>query len=126
MHAATVLRTRVLQRLVDGQVGVLQLDVLADQRDLDLFLGTLQPLGEVEPLAEICPLARQPELLAHELIETFGLQARGNEIHVGNVGRSDDRALLDVGEEGDLLPDVDRQLLMRAADDDVRVDTDAP
>src|SRR5712691_3622984 len=36
------------------------------------------------------------------------------------------RAVIDVREEGDLLPDVGRQLFVRAADDDVRVDTDAP
>ena len=33
---------------------------------------------------------------------------------------------VDVGEERDLVSDVGRQLLVRAADDDVRMDTDAP
>src|SRR5207253_10655414 len=53
------------------------------------------------------------------------LESRGNEIDVGHIRARNDRLLLDVGEEGDLLPDVDGQLLVRAADDDVGVDTDA-
>ena len=48
-----------------------------------------------------------------------------NEVDVRHVGRPDDCAAIDVGEERDLLADVVRERLGRAADDDVGVDADA-
>src|SRR5206468_9334192 len=44
---------------------------------------------------------------------------------VANVRARDHGAGIDVGEERDLVADVARELLVRAADDDVRMDTDA-
>ena len=102
------------------------LHVLADERDLDDFVAPLDPLVQVEPLAEIRFGRRQAELLADEPVETFGLQPRGNEVDVGHVRARDHGVGLDVGEERDLVADVDGELLVRAADDDVGVNTDAP
>ena len=65
-----------------------------------------------------------PELLADERVEPLGLQHLRNEVDVGHVGRADDRAAIDVREERDLLADVVRERLGRAADDDVGVDAD--
>ena len=39
VHAAAVVDARVLERLVDGEVGVVELHVLADERDLDRVLA---------------------------------------------------------------------------------------
>ena len=43
----------VLERLGDGQVGVGQLDVLADERDLERGLGRLDPLDQRAPAVEV-------------------------------------------------------------------------
>ena len=69
--------------------------------------------------------ASSAELLADERVEPLGLQHLRDEIDVGHVGRADDRVAVDVREERDLLADVVRERLGRAADDDVGVDTDA-
>ena len=67
----------------------------------------------------------EPELLADELVEALLLEQRGDEVDVRDVAARDHRARVDVGEERDLVADVGRELVGRAADDDVRVDTDA-
>ena len=66
-----------------------------------------------------------PELLADEPVEPLLLQYAGDEVDVADVRARDHGARVDVGEEGDLVADVPRQLLVRAADDDVGMDADA-
>jgi len=43
----------MLERLVHGEVGVVELDVLADERDLDGVLPLADALRQVGPLGEI-------------------------------------------------------------------------
>src|SRR5581483_8505122 len=83
-------------------------------------------LRQLRPFAEIDLAAAELELLADERVEALLLQDLRHEVDVGDVGARDDRARIDVGEERDLVADVARELLVRAADDDVRMDTDAP
>ena len=68
------MRAGVLERFVHGQIRVLELDVLSDERDLHFVGRLLQPLGQVEPFAELRLARRQAELVAHEAVETFCLQ----------------------------------------------------
>ena len=119
------MRARVLQRLVHRQVRVLQLDVLADERDLDDFLAPLNSLVQVEPVAQVGLALRQAQLLADEAVEPLAFNRERHEVDVGDVGARDHRLRLDVCEERDLLADVGGELFVRTADDDVRVDTDA-
>ena len=51
--AAARRNARVLQRLVHRQVGVVELHVLADERDLDRRVALAEPLDELVPFAEI-------------------------------------------------------------------------
>ena len=126
VHPAAVVDARVLQRLVHRQVRVVELDVLADERDLDRVLALLDPLGELEPLAEIGGRRVDAELAADELVEALLLERERHEVDVGHVGVRDHRVDVDVGEERDLLADLARQRLRRAADEHVGMDTDAP
>ena len=112
VHRATVMRARVLERLVHGQVGVLQLHVFADERDLDNGLAALDALGQVEPFAQVRLARRKIELLCDQSVESLRLEPRGDQIHVRDVRARHDRAGLHVGEERDLLADVRRQLLV--------------
>ena len=118
MHAA------VLERLVDGEVRVVQLQVLADERDLDLLVELLAALGQLAPLAEVGLRGVEPELLADERVEPLALERLGHEVDVRDVRRRDDGARVHVREERDLVADVVGERLRRARDDDVRVDTD--
>jgi hypothetical protein len=119
-----VVDTSVVERLVDGQVGVLQLDVLADERDLHRPLAAADSLRQLQPLAQIRLLGREAELLADERVQALLLQGGGDEVEIGHVLIRDHCAGLDVGEERDLLADVMRERPGRARDDDVGVDTD--
>ena len=122
---AAVVQPGVLQRLVHGEVGVLQLHVLADERDLDELAARVDALRQLGPLAEVDVGGLEAELLADEPVEALLLEHLGHEVDVGHVGARDDGAGIDVGEERDLVADVARQLLVRAADDHVGMDTDA-
>ena len=88
------------------------------------------PWRLVDPVDQVCHSPRigrrrvDPELLADERVEALGLEARRDEVDVGDVGQTDDRAEVDVSEERDLLADVARELVVRATDDHVRMDTD--
>ncbi len=116
----------MLERLVHREVRVVELHVLADERDLDVLAQLTRALDELGPLAQLRRRGVDPELLADERVEPLRLEHLGNEVDVGHVGRSDDGVPIDVGEERDLLADVVGERLGRAADDDVGMDTDAP
>ena len=87
--------------------------------------GLADAVDQVLPLPQLGGRSVDPELLADERVEPFRAQHRRDEIDVRDVGRGDDRADVDVGEEGDLVLDPLVELLVRAADDHVGVDTDA-
>src|SRR6476646_8354850 len=74
LHRCAVVCACVLERLVHREVGVLQLHVLPDERDLDDLVTPLDALVQIEPVAEVRFRRRQAELLADEPVEAFGLQ----------------------------------------------------
>ena len=123
---AAVVDPCVLERLVHGEVGVVQLHVLADEADRHLDLAQSDPLGQFEPLAEVGVPLGQTELAADEVVEALLLERGGHEVHVRDVLVGDHVLRLDVGEERDLVAHIGRDHVARSADDDVGVDTDAP
>jgi hypothetical protein len=116
----------VLQRLVDREVCVVELHVLADERDLDFVAALGDPLGQLPPLAEVRRLRDETETLADVRVELLGHQMLRDEVDVRDVGRREHRARVDVGEECDLVADLLREKIARAADDRVGVDPDPP
>src|SRR5437762_132519 len=83
VHA--VVDARVLERLVDRQVRVVELHVLADERDLDLARALADAARQVAPVAEVEAVGEQAELLADEVVEPLLLQRLGHEVHVRDV-----------------------------------------
>ena len=71
VHGTAVVDAGVIERLVHRQVGVLELHVLADERDLYLAVALADPLRQLQPLAEIGLLRGQSELLADQRVEPF-------------------------------------------------------
>ena len=55
VHVAAVMDARVLQRLVHGEVGVVELHVLADEGDLDGRVALADASGQRLPLAKRSP-----------------------------------------------------------------------
>ena len=125
VHLRALVHAGVLERLVHGEVGVVQLHVLADERDLDVLAPLDDQVGEVLPLAEHGGRRVEAEPLADELVEALALQELRDQVDVGHVRRADHGPLVDVGEERDLLADLVGEHVAGAADDDVGVDADA-
>ena len=109
VHLRTLVHAGVLERLVHREVGVVELHVLADERDLDVLAPLGDQVGEVLPLAEHGRRRVEAEALADELVEAFPLQELRNQVDVGHIRGADHRSGVDVGEERDLLPDVVRE-----------------
>ena len=76
-HAAAGVDARVLERLVHGEVRVVELHVLADERDLDVLAELAAALDELAPLAELGGRRVEPELLADERVEPFACRTSG-------------------------------------------------
>ncbi len=101
----------VLERLVERLVGVLQVDVLADEGDIDLVLGMVLCLHDAE-------------LVAHDLVEHLLVQHHRDLVDRVDVPGRDHRLFLDVGEERDFSSLVLRQRPHRAAQQRVGLDAD--
>src|SRR4029078_5381385 len=63
-HGAAVVQSRVLERLVDGEVRVLELHVLADECDLDELAPLVDAAHDGVPLAELRGASVYREYLA--------------------------------------------------------------
>ena len=70
-HPAAVVDAGVLERLVDREVRVVELHVLADERDLDVLAQLADALDELLPLAELGGRRVEAELLADERVEAL-------------------------------------------------------
>jgi hypothetical protein len=133
-RSADSLRSLTLQWLampawlsdVDRLVGVVQLDVLADDGDLDGVLGVLDDLQQALPVVDVeLPLGLQLQVVEDALVEA-GLDQHQRHF----VDRERDVALLDdglgphVAEQRDLLRHVGVHGDLGAADERVRLDAD--
>ncbi len=117
----------VAEGLGDAQVRIRQLDVLADQTDLQDGLRHLDTLDERPPAGQIRFHLRVAERqLAHDETAKTGLLEHERDFvdRVGGLAR-DDRLGRDVREEGDLLADLVAHRVVGAQDDDIGLDADA-
>src|SRR5690606_16650654 len=110
--------------LGDGQVRVGQVDVLADERDRDLFGRRVHATQERVPLGPVDVTERQSETAHDVRIEAFAVQDLGDVVDGRGVGATDDRFVLDVAHERDLGLHAVRDGTVRAAHDRVGLDAD--
>ena len=125
VHPRVVGDAAVHQRLINGLVRVLQGDVFAHDRDLDLFGGTAQALDNAL-LPAFDPFVRQfdVEFLEDQLVEFLFLQGHGNFINVFDVDGLDDGLQVHVAKKCYLLPLVLGNGPFGAAHQDLRDDAD--
>ena len=118
---------RVLERLGHRQVRVGKLDVLADEGDLQAGLGRLDPLDQRPPRREVGLGFRVAKgELAHDEPAQAGLLELERDLVDRGRGFGRNHGIGgDVREQGDLVPDLVRNGVIRAQDDDVRLDADA-
>ena len=112
------------QRLGDREVGVRQVDVLADQRDRDLLLGVVHPAQQVVPHGPVHVAERQVEPAYDVGVEALAVQHLGDVVDRRRVGGGDHGLLVDVAHQRDLALDRVGDLAVGAADDGVGLDAD--
>ena len=112
------------QRLGDREVGVVQVDVLADQRDRHLLLGVVHPAEQVVPDRPVDVAERQPEAAYDVGVEPLPVQHLGDVVDRRRVRGGDHGLLVDVAHQRDLPLDRVRQLAVGAADHGVGLDAD--
>ncbi len=115
----------VVQRFVDRFVGVVVLDVLADDRDGD-FVGRVEDaLQHRPPVADVQRTGRQVQLLDDQLVQPVLDQAQRHLVNAHRlVALLDHRPPLDVAKQSDFIRHVLRHLALGAADEDVGLDAD--
>ncbi len=112
------------QRLADREVGVRQVDVLADQRDGHLLLRVVDAAEQVVPGRPVDVAERQVEAAYDVGVEALAVQHLGDVVDRRRVGGGDHGLVVDVAHQRDLALDAVRELPVRAADDGVGLDAD--
>ena len=112
------------ERLGDREVGVVEVDVLADQGDGDLLLGVVHPAEQVVPDRPVDVAERQPEAAYDVGVEPLAVQHLGDVVDRRCVGGGDHGLQVDVAHQRDLALDRVGQLAVGAADHGVGLDAD--
>ncbi len=110
--------------LADRQVGVGQVDVLADQADRDLLGGVVHPPQQVVPAGPVDVAEGQVEPADEVGVEPLAVQDLGDVVDRRRVGGGDHRLLVDVAHQRDLALDAGRDVPVGAAHDRVGLDAD--
>ncbi len=122
---AILARGRVGERFVDAFVGVLQLDVFPDDRDLDLLFRAHDALDEFPPIAQVRRRRFQMEKLADQFVESFLVQHQRHFVdRVLHVARLDHGPGRDVAKHGKLLARLEVERLLGATQEHLRLQAD--
>src|SRR3546814_347774 len=127
VHAGALADAAVLERLADRLVGVLVVDILADDADGDLVDRVFGGLDHGQPLGQVGRLRGavvQTQALGHHLVQALGVQPHRDLVDVVQVHDRDHGLFRDVGERGDLAPLAVGQRLLAAAQQHVGLDAD--
>ena len=119
-----VVPAAVLERLDDRLVGVLELHVLADQRDPDGPLGLVGAPAEGLPVGEVGRRRLDPEVVEDEVVHALGPEGERDLVGVVDVAGRDHGLLGQRAEERDLAPDIAVEAGLRTAEHGMRLDAD--
>ena len=112
------------ERLLDGEVRIVQLDVLADDGDRRALLRGGEAFHELRPLLQVRSRGGELELAGDDLAEAGGFEDERHFVDRAGGLQRDDGFLLHGAEERDLLAEGVRDRVVRAGDDDVRLDAE--
>ena len=113
------------QGLRHAEVGVVQLGVLAHQRDGHGAGGAVNLLHQLVPVAHVRLAGVQAQLAAHHAAQALLFQQQRHLVQGGGGEVLDHAVLADVAEQGDLPPHVLGQRTVGAADQHIRLDAHA-
>ena len=116
----------VNQRLIQGLIGIFEVDVFSHDGNIHASPGVLNRLNDLLPFLQ--PGRPRPDIqkLDDLLIQPFLMEKQRDLVDGFHVFGGDDRVLLHVAEKGDLGFDLRGEKLFRAADQDVGLDADLP
>src|SRR6202171_4637563 len=124
VDAGARLDAAVHQRLVQRNIRVADLHVLADHADIDYGFGVLLGGDDRAPFRQIRGRRIQPQLVDHDVVQPLLVQQHRNLVDVVGIDPGNHRALLDIGEQGDLAALLVRQRVRAAAQQNVRLNAD--
>ena len=119
-----VLEARVAQRLGHRQVGILELDILADDRDPHRLRGRRGAIEQRAPARQLGRRRLDPEMLEHVVIDALLVESERHRVDVLDVVGGNHRLERQTCEQRDLLADVAREHRLRPAEQHVRLDAD--
>ena len=123
-HLGVVVEAAGAHRLGDREVGVGQVDVLADQGDLDVVLGVVHPAQQLVPVGPVDVAERQAEPADDVGVQALGVQDLGDVVDARGVDAAGDRLGVDVAHQRDLALDALGDLAVGAQHDGVGLDAD--
>ena len=112
------------QRLGDREVGVGQVDVLADEGDLDVVLRVVHALEQLVPLGPVDVAEAQAETPDDVGVEPLAVQHLGDVVDARRVDAGGDRRDVDVAHERDLALDRVGDLAVGTQHEPVGLDAD--
>ena len=115
----------MVQRLGNRQISVVQLDVLADQCDLDPSVSCVHTGEHFGPLAEVGRGNVQTQLAAHDVGQMAALEHERCAVQLGYRTVFDHAVGCDVAEQRNFRLDILIQRTVDAADDEVGLDAHA-
>ena len=124
VHLGARVDARVDQRLGQRLVRFGQVDVFADHGDVHFVRRVLERIDQPVPRIEVGRRRVQLQLLADDHVQAFRVQHARDLVDGIRVECRDDGFLRHVGEQRDLLAVAVRHRPVRAAEHDVRLDTD--
>ena len=109
LNGAVLQRAGMPQRLGHRQVGILELHVLAHQRDAHAAGGPFGPLDRLPPARELGRLGLQGEVIEDEVVHPLFVEDERHPVDVLDVASGHDRLHRQAREQRDLLADVGRE-----------------
>src|SRR2546425_7458707 len=126
VHVDAGRRTRMVERLDVTHVRILEVRVLADECDGDLFLRILQVLQEPLPFLQVLSFRVEPERPHGVFREALAVEEQRDVVDRGGVGGADDPLDGHIAEKRDLLLDLGLQRVLAAGDNHAGLNSHRP
>jgi hypothetical protein len=105
-------------------VTIFVLDVLAHDGNRDFIPRVVSPMDDVLPLGEIRGFGIDPKQVQRERIDAFRSEVERDFVDAGYVAGGDNRVLLHIAEQCDLVAHLARNGAIGAAEQNVGLDAD--
>lgn len=114
----------MIERFRNGQIRVVQLYILADERNLDVFIPRFDTLEHFEPFCHIAGLVFNAKLTAHNIGKIIPFKHQRCLVEHWQRDILDNAVRLYVAEQRNLLKNALVNRLIAAQHDDIRIDAE--